>query len=305
VLQKRLPVIENLNNLPGKLVAVATGAPGHQVAIDHYILIRVDRAHVDRIAIQVVALSCGCDAVFDKTWPVKVRQAIHCWLARQAGDYPKGEPSIAQRQPFYLDILYFVLREAGDPDFAVCKDFSGGVNLGVTEPLPHTPAVFELQTSWRLEENPLEVPELYSKNYASTAAFVSELTEQFLEEEREGMFVQMPYSEFKLKYHDGHAISSLAVLQEKTKLRSLYDGTHHTKVNHRIKTRDKIRMPTPREKAFLLNNYKSQGRIGIRLLCDFAKAHRLTKVREEDWKWQACILDRTDNCLSKADATDN
>ena len=95
------------------------------------------------IAKQVVALCCGNDSVFDVTWPVKVRLAIHSWLGRQTGDYPKGDPIIAHRQPFYLDILYFVLREAGDPDFAICKEFSAGVNLGVTEPLPHTPAVFE------------------------------------------------------------------------------------------------------------------------------------------------------------------
>lgn len=241
---------------------------------------------------QIVCLFCGKEDVFNMEWPVKVRSIIHEWLSKQSGDYPGSlPPSIAEGQPFYLDIIKYMLKEADDPDFAVCDDYKVGVNLGVTEPLPHTPAVFELQTQWRLKDNPLETSEWFNANYSTVDAHIEAVQKQFDEEVAEGMMGCLPLEEFKSTFTDGYAISALSVLEERDKLRVLHDATHVTRVNFKIKTRDKLRTPGPREKAFLLNGYKARKRIAVSLLGDFSKAHRRVKVRERDWGWQGCTLD--------------
>ena len=76
------------------------------------------------ISKQVIALACGNDSIFNKQWPGQVRATIHNWLSKQTGDYPVGDPQVASRQPFFLDLLFYVLREARDPDFEVCRQFA-------------------------------------------------------------------------------------------------------------------------------------------------------------------------------------
>ena len=73
------------------------------------------------------------------------------------------------------------------------------------------------------------------------------------------------------------AISSLAVLVEEShgnKKRIIHDATHGTKVNNRIRCRDKQRSPGAREKMYLLAYYKARGDIVFSLVGDISKAHR-------------------------------
>ena len=237
-------------------------------------------------------LCCSKEAAIDQECVTKVREAIHVWLGRQAGDYPSGEsPQVSQGQPFYLRMIYHILREGGDPDYAVLLEYEKGVNLGVTDPLPHTPAVFELQTSWRLRDTPWDTLEWHNSNYSSLKDHREQVMTQFEDEIKEHMMCKCTLGELRTNYPGGYAISALAVLQEKEKIRVLHDGTHVTGVNKKIKTRDKLRTPGPREKAYLLNGYCERGRIGVSLLGDVGKAHRRVKIRQEDWAWQACSLD--------------
>jgi hypothetical protein len=241
---------------------------------------------------QVLGLCCGKEALFQAHRVPRITQAIHKWLQKQTGDYSDSDEAIkTEGQPFFLGLIKFVLRESQDPDFGILDDYMNGVNLGVSEPLPHTPAVFELQEKWRLKENPLEVAEWINPNYASLSEHSEAIKLQLQEEEAEGMVGSTSFKKFKSWYPEGFAISALSVLQEKEKLRLLHDGTHVTRVNHRIRSRDKLRCPGPREKALLLNGFKERGRIGMSLLADVGKAHRRVKVRQSDWAWQACTLE--------------
>ena len=103
----------------------------------------------------VAALAVGKD-IYNHTWVVEVRQILHTWLRRQSGSY-RGDapPVIADGQPFYLELIQGLLGEMRDADYLLFGELSEGVTLGVLHPLPHTPALFELQTSWRLKEDPL------------------------------------------------------------------------------------------------------------------------------------------------------
>ena len=87
------------------------------------------------------------------------------------------------------------------------------------------------------------------------------------------------------------ALAALAALQEKDKVRTLTDGTHHVFVNNRIRCRDKLRCPGPREKFFLLDHFRKRGNIAFSLLSDISSAHRLVKIRKEEWGLLACELD--------------
>ena len=58
------------------------------------------------------------------------------------------------------------------------------------------------------------------------------------------------------------------------KRRIIYDATHGTMVNNRIRCRDKVRSPSAREKQYLLEYFK-RGRCSVfSLVVDTSKAHR-------------------------------
>jgi len=247
----------------------------------------------------LLSICCGKQELFDVEILTKVRTAIHLWLGRQSGDYPTEKGLVqADGQPFYLTILRFLLREGNDPDFAVMDEYETGVNLGVTSPLPHTPAVFELQEKWRLKDDILSEACWMNPNYSSLDEHKEVIKAQLIEDEAEGLMGRMSLKELKNCYKDDFAISALSALKEKDKVRLLHDGSHVTRVNHKIKCRDKQRCPGPREKAFLLNGYKDRGAIAFSALGDVGKAHRRVKVRREDWGWMACTLED----LSKREA---
>ena len=58
------------------------------------------------------------------------------------------------------------------------------------------------------------------------------------------------------------------------KRRVIHDATHGTKINNRIKCRDKQRSPGAREKRYLLSYYRSRGDVVFSLVGDISKAHR-------------------------------
>ena len=65
--------------------------------------------------------------------------------------------------------------------------------------------------------------------------------------------------EARKTYGEKIAVSSLSVLVEEmhgNKKRITHDATHGTKINNRIKCRDKQRSPGAREKLYLLDYYK-------------------------------------------------
>ena len=59
----------------------------------------------------------------------------------------------ASGQPFLLNLLEFVARILGDPDWRVLRrspnNFSDGVSVGFDDKLPRTPAVYEKKVRWR------------------------------------------------------------------------------------------------------------------------------------------------------------
>lgn len=116
------------------------------------------------------------------------------------------------------------------------------------------------------------------------------------QEVSEGLMVKMEEDDFVATYDANRAVAALAVLVEDEisgKKRVIHDGTHGVMVNHRIKCRDKVRMPGPREKRALLEEYGEQRATVLSLVGDFAKAHRRFKYMEDELSFLACKASTT------------
>jgi hypothetical protein len=252
----------------------------------------VIRKDLDEIGVlkHIAALAVSKD-IYNHNWVLETRQILHDWMARQNGTYPgHAPPVVADGQPFYLELIKGLLGEMLDADYLHFGDLANGVTLGVLHPLPHTPALYELQTSWRLKEDPLASAALENPNYKSIEGFVDTVEKQFQEEKREGWMDVVSNAEFEKMFKGNSAISALAVLEEKDKLRVLHDGSNVTRVNYRIKCRDRQRMPTVREKHCLLDELRKKGQIAMSILADASKAHRRIKVLPCEWGFLGCRL---------------
>ena len=117
--------------------------------------------------------------------------------------------------------------------------------MGILDPLPRTPHVFEEQLKWPLENAPWEASLAWVPNYGSV-----EEHREFEEDVEEGLMAKMSLGDFLDHYGIHTAIAALAVIVEdeaKDKKRIIHDATHGVRVNHRIKCRDKLRSPGARE----------------------------------------------------------
>ena len=205
-------------------------------------------------------------------------------------DIPRQERP-EEGQPFFLDTMKGVLQRAGDPDWEFLEQAKTGLPLGILHEMPRTLAVFEEQVKWSLEGDGWGSAVWQKDNYASAAEHEKYLVEHLEQEVAEGLMVKMSEEDFVRTYGKNRAVAALAVLVEDEltgKKRVIHDGTHGVMVNHRIKCRDKVRMPGPREKRTLLEEYGADRAAVLSLVGDFAKAHRRFKYLEEEHGFLAC-----------------
>ena len=104
----------------------------------------------------------------------------------------------------------------------------------------------------------------------------------------------------KERFGDKIAISSLAVLVEEThgnKKRIIHDATHGTKINNRIRCKDKQRSPGAREKRYLLAYYKARNDVVFSLVGDTSKAHRRFLHDPAEHGLLACRVKQSDDFI--------
>ena len=196
----------------------------------------------------------------------------------------------AEGQPFLLRLLAGTLEAAGDPDFDFLYQAESGLPVGVLDPLPRTPSMYEEQTKWPLDMEDGEEALLEGANYFSAEEHWEHLQRHLDAEVEEGLMEAMTEDEFIEEFGCHRAIASLAVLveDEQGKKRVIHDGSNKVKVNHRIKCRDKIRMPGAREKRCLLEVYQEEAAVALSLVGDFEKAHRRFKYQRKEQGYLAC-----------------
>ena len=210
-----------------------------------------DERKLDRACFEMaVKGEAGCDIVCDENLKQNLREL---WMRklRQHGSVLEALDYRAPGQPFYLRLFKELLAFSGDVDKDFLLQGEMGYPVGVDLPLPRTPHVFEEQTSWKLENDPHMQEEIWRSNYQSVEAHKDFVRQHFEEECAEGLMEKLTVKEAKAKYGKRIAISSLAVLVEENhqgKRRVIHDATHGTRINNRIRCRDKVRSPSSREK---------------------------------------------------------
>ena len=237
----------------------------------------------------VLGLACGRhhDSPFDDNLLDDARLIIKRQVHRYGTQLDLDH--VPDRQPFRLAMLEEFLRLSGDPDFRVfytsSNSFANGVSLGVNEKLPRTPAVFARKCKWRDYSDEQEPSEDVRCNYPAAEINSAALEQQFRQEEKLGAMVNMSMAEAKAKYGSNLRIASLgAIKKADDSFRVTHDGTHGAGVNGRIKVRDQLVCPTAGDMRQACRELEPT----FALTTDIRRAHRLLKVKEEQWGLQAC-----------------
>ena len=95
----------------------------------------------------------GCKLVKDSQLLERIRGIFVDFLGGQS-----ELAMVAEGQPFRLRLIHGLLKEAGDQDCEFLLEAESGLPLGVLHELPRTPASFERQVKWALEDDPSQVP---------------------------------------------------------------------------------------------------------------------------------------------------
>ena len=99
-------------------------------------------------------------------------------------------------------------------------------------------------------------------------------------------------SVFQKEYGDRLRVASIAAITKPDGgVRPLHDGTHSVKVNNAIIYQDRIQCPGPAEVASVVREAAEMKEAAFAVSADIKAAHRLVKVRKEDWGLLACRAD--------------
>ncbi|CAE7483812.1 unnamed protein product [Symbiodinium necroappetens] len=191
-------------------------------------------------------------------------------------------------QPFCLAAVEELLRLAGDSDFAACytgRDcFAKGVRLGVDVDLPRVPAVFTAKTRWRVYDEE-DANAGLRENYVSGRDHADEVQAQFEREAALGAMYETSIEQARADLGE-LSLASLGAIEKKDgSYRVLHDGTHGLAVNSKIRVQDQIRNPSAGDLRCATQALPSAFFV---LSGDVARAHRLVKVAQCDWKYQCC-----------------
>ena len=208
-------------------------------------------------------------------------------VLKQAFCLDDEDMKIALPQCFRLTALTKVLRAYGDPDWRFPQTLIGGVPIGVDEELPRTPAVYEAKVKWALGDD-FDNPERDRSNYKSMLGLEEKVQALFKEEEALGWMEEFTEEDARKRFGDRLYVSSLAVIDEITKVRVVHDATHGVALNHRIKVRDQVRYPSAGEVKTILEERRARGQKGFAILADASKAHRRVLVHPRDWGLLGC-----------------
>ena len=190
-----------------------------------------------------------------------------------------------------LELLGFVARELGDPDWRAVAIYRRGVRLGWHHRLPRTPAVYERKTRWAPQVGDAEGAQEWASNYHSVEEVSEHVRETFDAQCAQGMMARMPYAEAKARFGDRLRVAALGAVGTGAEARVIHDGSHHVKVNGAIRVRDQDEAPTAADALAVLDcEVAEAGNRLFGLAFDVSKAHRRVPVDERDWGLQACSL---------------
>jgi hypothetical protein len=199
---------------------------------------------------------------------------------------------IPERQPFLLGMISQSLEKVEDPDYKIFmhgKDsFWRGVPVGYDEPLPRTPEVFPRKERVR----PLDESEYNNLacNYRSAREMSEELEKKFREEEALGRMIPTTLASLQTK-HPGRTplVAAMGAIKKPNgDVRPLHDGTHFVQLNNNICFRDQLQYPGPEDAAAMVRLVDDDKESLFAMSADIKAAHRLVKIRKDDWPLLGC-----------------
>ena len=123
-------------------------------------------------------------------------------------------------------------------------------------------------------------------NYSSARESAEQIERQFQQEIELGAMVRYDLDQARAEFGDELVVASLgAVPKADQSVRVVHDATHGLHVNDRIRVRDAQTYPTGADLRVALEQLPGAY---FSLSGDIARAHRLVKVRRQDWARQAC-----------------
>ena len=137
----------------------------------------------------------GCSLASDPELQSQLRQLWKEWLEAQ----DLSEPELLEvpfGQPLHLRLLRAMLAAAGDPDREFLRQAEDGLPVGILDPLPRTPHVFEEQLKWPLENAPWEASLAWVPNYGSVEEHREFAKAKFEEDVEEGLMAKMSLGSF-------------------------------------------------------------------------------------------------------------
>ena len=138
----------------------------------------------------------GCGIVKNETLKQRIRD-LWITLLQKHGSQQEDLGYKAAGQPFFLRLMKELLAFAGDADREFLLQGESGFPVGVINPLPRTPHIYEEQTSWKLEDDPHMLEEVWRSNYQSVEQHVDFVREHFNEECAEGLMECLTLDEAK------------------------------------------------------------------------------------------------------------
>ena len=195
-------------------------------------------------------------------------------------------------QPFLLKALARTAEIMGDPDWEILTEgadnYCTGVPLGFKESIPLLPQVYDPKTKWRrLDE---DLPEWDRPNYSSATLNSQQLLEKFRDEERLGRMASTTLGALRQEYaEDRIRVASMGAIRKPDgSVRPVHDGTHGVHVNQEIQQLNLLAVPGPAEVAWMVRQAHEQKEPPFAITGDVAAAHRLVRIRRQDWGLLAC-----------------
>ena len=118
---------------------------------------------------------------------------------------------IAEGQPLRLNLIRAILQAADDPDRDFLLQAEVGLPVGILEPLPRTPQVFEKGPP---DNTPGEPALAWVPNYGSTRDHLNFAKAKFDEEIEEGLMEKMSPKTFKNHFGENTAIAVIVEDEE-------------------------------------------------------------------------------------------
>ena len=219
-------------------------------------------------------------------------------------DYAQCTMHCETGQPFCLDAITALARQAGDPDSEFPQDCKSGLPLGVEEALPDASHIWPHKTELADEEelqaadNEQPPPPQQADNYPSAIEHEEAIEATYLEEVTLGL-VSGPYSEQEAAEvcncsPDQLCHGALAGKLEgryQDKLRTIHDGTVNH-VNPWIKRNQHQRTTAPTLADLMLTLCLTDGRPRRLIKLDASKAHRRIKILPKDWRYMTAKTSR-------------